>query len=114
MAMLPGEDQPLLSGFLFGKQLAQEGQIQDAAHELAMKNIELSKWKAYAQSLEQLVNDMNADTKGVVATRNALVEEGLACNHPEHHKLSHDKGLRSQIYKKGYAETEPYIKEPRR
>lgn len=114
MPLLPGEDQSLLAGYVFGKQLGQAENLIDLEHKNKMATIELSQWKAYARSLEEALNNINAETQGVVATREALVAEGQSCNHPEHHKLSHNKELRNQMYDKGYAAAEPIIKEPRR
>lgn len=118
MALLPGGDQPLLTGYLFGKQLSQESRLIDLEHENNMIEIELgaeiAKWKNYAHSLEEALNNMGANATGIAATRKALVDEGQSCPHPEHHKLSHNKELRNQIYNKGAQAAELIIEKPRR
>lgn len=101
MALLPGGDQPLLTGYLFGKQLSQERELNHLKHKNNMNEIELgaeiSKWKNYAHSLEEALNKLKADNDGVVAARDVLLEEGQSCSHPEQHKFSHNKELSSTL-----------------
>ena len=113
MALLPNESQPLLSGFLLGKTLAQESENLDVRRENQSVRHQLAMWQNYAHSLENALNELNSSADGAVATAKALIDEGLSCDHAEHHKLSHNKGLRDQIYDKGAKESVPVIKKPR-
>lgn len=114
MALLPGGDQPILTGFLHGKTLAQESEILDVRRETQTVRHQLAMWKNYAHSLEEALNQVNVDAAGIAAVRRGLIDEGQSCPHPEHHKLSHDKRLRDQMYEKGAKAAEPIIKNPRK